>query len=107
MRLSYQVALTHYGEGLVPEITFPDSDPRYILDRDCLAFRATVDGKPVECLVTAELLLSEFGAKGMDEAEMRAAYRERKAKIQGLARSHIERGWVDPENRVFLTTRYT
>ena len=59
------------------------------------------------CLVSAELLSSEFGAKDMTEEEMRRAFLERKADFQAIVRDRIENGWVDDEDRIFLTTRYT
>lgn len=89
------------------EITFPAPDPQYVFDRDCLAFRAIAGGRTVMCLVTCELLYSNFGAKDFTEQEMRRAFREHSAQIQAIAKEHIENGWIDEEGRVFLTTRHT
>jgi hypothetical protein len=96
------------GSGPVAqEITFPNVEPLYVFDRDCLSFRAIVDGLlPVECIVTAELLLSQFGAKSFTEEDMRKAFQEHRAEIQALARTHIENNWIN-EGRIFLTTRFT
>jgi hypothetical protein len=88
------------------DIEFPDIEPRFVFDRDCLAFTARVGGHSVECLVTAEMLMTHFGAQEPSEEEMRAAYREHRAEIQSIARDHIQNGWVD-ESRLFLTTRFT
>jgi hypothetical protein len=89
------------------DIQFPEAEPRYVFERDCLGFRALADGKPVECMVTAELLFSRFKARDMSEEALRQAYREHKATIQGIARRHIENGWIDEENRVFLTSHFS
>jgi hypothetical protein len=89
------------------EIRFSDPDPRYVFDRDCLEFHALVDGKPVQCLVTGELLLARFGARDMTEDSLRQAYREHTAEIQEIARNHIANGWIDEEGRTVLTTRFT
>jgi hypothetical protein len=89
------------------EIQFAEVEPRYVFERDWLAFPARVDGKPVECLVTLELLMARFGAREPSEQAMRQAYREHRAAIQAIARNHIENGWSDEESRVFLTTRFT
>jgi hypothetical protein len=89
------------------EILFPDREPVYLFDRDCLAFRALVEGRPVECMITAELLLSRFGARDMTEGSLREAYRKHRAGIQAIARDHIENGWIDADHRLFLTTRFT
>ena len=92
----------------MPEaIAFPDVEPQYLFDRDCLAFRAFADGKPVQCLVTAELLMTSFGARGLSEQSMREAYRQHRPQIQELARLHINLGWIDSEGRVFLNKRHT
>jgi hypothetical protein len=86
---------------------FPDVEPTYEFDRDCLAFPALADGKAVTCLVTVEFLMARFGAREPSEQAMRQAYREHKEEIQAIARDHIEKGWIDEESRIFLTTRYT
>jgi hypothetical protein len=89
------------------EITFPDAEPQYVFDRDVLAFRAYADGKPLEVMVTAELMITHFSARDMTEDALRDAYHEHKGEIQQIASGHIENGWVDDEGRVFLTTRFT
>jgi hypothetical protein len=89
------------------DILFPEVEPRYVVERDCLGFRAVADGKHVECLVTAELLCSRFGSKEFTEKAMRRAFGEHREEIHAIARSLLEYGWIDDDNRVFLTTRYT
>ena len=89
------------------EILFPDQEPAYDFDRDLLVFQAVADGKSVECVVTAELLIARFGAHDPSPTSLRGAYREHLAEIQDIARGHIQHGWIDDERRVFLTRRYT
>jgi hypothetical protein len=89
------------------EILFPEVEPRYDFERDRLAFPASVDDKPLECLVSLELLMSRFGAREPGEEPTRQAYQEHKAEIQAIARHHIEMGWVSKDNVVLLTTRFT
>jgi hypothetical protein len=89
------------------DIRFPEVEPRYVFERDCLAFPASMDGQPIECLVTLELLMARFGVREPSEEAMRQAYREHRIAIQAIARNLIEYGWIDTDNRVFLTTRYT
>jgi hypothetical protein len=88
-------------------ITFPEAEPFYDFDNDCLAFHANVEGKTIECIVTLELLMASFRATDPSEETMRQSYREYKEEIQAIARTHIDNGWIDNEDRVFLTTRYT
>jgi len=89
------------------QIVFPEQQPRYDFDRDVLVFHALTDGKPVEVVVTGELLLSRFGASDMTEASLREAFSKNREPIHEIAREHIENGWIDEEGRVFLTTRLT
>jgi hypothetical protein len=88
------------------EIEFPDVEPRFVFDRGCLAFIARVGDTPVECLVTAELLMTHFGAQEPSEDALRAAYHEQRSEIQSIAKEHIQNGWVE-EGQVVLTTRFT
>lgn len=92
---------------MAEKITFPDSEPRYLSGRDCLAFDAVADDKPVECLITTELLFFRYGAGDPTEASLREAYQEHLAEIQEVARTHIKNGWIDEEGRVVLMTRFT
>jgi hypothetical protein len=89
-------------------IKFPDfPEPTYVFERECVSFPALVDGKPVECLVSMELLNKEFGLREFTGDAMRECYLQNREAIQRIARAHIEHGWIDDANRVFLTTRYT
>src|SRR5581483_6850260 len=89
------------------EILFPDVEPRYDFDRDCLAFPAKVAGKLTDCLVTLELLMQNFGAQEPTEEAMRRAYTEHKEEIRDMARTHIRLGWIDEDYHVILTTHHT
>jgi hypothetical protein len=92
----------------VPQnIQFVEGKPRYIFERDCLEFRALVDGRDVECLVTGELLMHRFGARAFTEDAFREAFTRHESEIHAIAQHHIEMGWINPENLVILTTRFT
>jgi hypothetical protein len=90
---------------MAEQIIFPDREPYWEFDRDCLSFPAFVDGKRVKCLVTAELLMARFGARIPSQEECKRAYEKHKAEIQDIARSLILAGQVMPNNEVLLTTR--
>ena len=92
---------------MAKEIEFPELEPVYIADRDCLIFRAIAYDKPVECVVTAGLLMANFGALDIDKESLLKSYQEHKPDIHTLAMNHIENGWIDEEGRVFLTKRFT
>lgn len=89
------------------EIVFPEIEPDYVFDRDCLAFPALVDGKSIACFASGELLMHRFGATAFTEKALREALARHKAKIHSIARHHIEMGWVNSENQVILTTHFT
>jgi hypothetical protein len=57
------VNLPPTGERPMPQlIVFPDTPPPiYLISLDALSFPALADGKPVDCIVTAELLLAPNG----------------------------------------------
>jgi hypothetical protein len=89
------------------EILFPEGELYYVFERDCLGFRALVDGKSVGCLVTGELLMHRFGASAFTEEAFREAYSKHEAEIHAIARHHIEMGWINSDNLVILTTLFT
>ncbi|MBI1918519.1 MAG: DUF1488 domain-containing protein [Planctomycetes bacterium] len=90
------------------EIVFPDvPPPSYLDERDCISFPAWADGKPVNCVVTAELLMQRFGLRTLDGEAMLEAYRQNRESIQGHARFYIEMGWIDPDHEVLLTRLLT
>jgi hypothetical protein len=90
------------------EIEFPDvPEPHHVFDRDCVWFPASVDGKPIGCLITLELLNKRFGLRTFDAEAMLEAFRENKGAIQKIAAHQIENGWIDEESHILLTTRFT
>jgi hypothetical protein len=102
------ITTSNGGDSLVAkEITFPEQLPLWLFEQDCLVFPALVDGKPVECMVTGEFLMTHFAARDMTEESMQRAYRDHKPEIQDIATNHIENGWIDEEGRIFLSMRFT
>jgi hypothetical protein len=88
-------------------IEFPDTATTYVGELECLAFRALVDGQPVECRVTAGLLMARFGARSEDEDALRQAFLEHGEEIQTIARDHLANGWIDEDGCLYLTTHFT
>lgn len=90
---------------MVAQIIFPDREPYWEFERDCLSFPAIVDGKPIKCLVSAELLMARFGARlPPSQEECKRAYEEHRAEIRDIARSLILAGQVMRNGEVLLTT---
>jgi len=89
------------------QIEFPDTPPLHLFQRDCVSFLARVDGRPVNCLVTAEFLWKNFGLSTFDGDAMLEAYQKNREAIQKIARDFIEAGWIGPDNEVLLTARFT
>src|SRR5947209_7580675 len=51
--------------------------------------------------------MHRFGARGFTEDAFREAFLRHEAEIRAIARHHIEMGWINSENLVILTTRFT
>jgi Protein of unknown function (DUF1488) len=84
------------------KIDFPDIPPRYVFERDCVAFPALVDGKPIRCMISMEALMQDFGARGHDEEEIMRAFHESRLRIQEAARRKLENGSVIPDEGVLI-----
>src|SRR5262245_11676755 len=84
-------------------VEFPEIPPTWLLERDCVAFPALVDRKPIRCMITAEALMQDYGARRPTEAESLRAFGDNKAAIQKVALQEIERGqYVIPEDEVLI-----
>jgi hypothetical protein len=86
------------------QIDFPDFEPRWVFDRDCVVFLALVDKKPVKCLISVEALIQQYGIK-YSEKDAVLAFRKHRDEIRELARRKIEAADYDDERgEVLLTT---
>ena len=86
-------------------ITFPELQPQFVVDRDCVSFPAQAGEARFKCLVTVELLMERFGARGPSEEEALRAYERHKEEIRVIARALIERGEVNSDGEVLITSR--
>jgi hypothetical protein len=73
------------------QIEFPYMPAEILLDRDSVFFGAYVDGKPVKCVISFEVLL---GARSDDPLQALNEFHERKPEIYQLAKQRIEQGEV-------------
>jgi len=83
-------------------LLFPDVEPFWVFDRDCLAFPAVLDGKTIRCLVTLETLIQNYGAKSPSELEMKRAFGENRAKIHDIARAMINTKQFDEHGEILI-----
>jgi hypothetical protein len=90
---------------MAKRVQFLPGQARHLPDRDAIEFPATVDGAPVRCLVSAELLIQRFGARSNAPGEVRAAFDDGLVVIEEALRKLIEAGHVDAEGEVVLTTK--
>jgi hypothetical protein len=90
---------------MAKNIQFHPNQARHLFDRDCIGFPATVDGHPVECIVSAELLIQRFGARNNSQNEVQAAFRSGLPVIQEAARKLIEAGCVNDKSEILLIPR--
>jgi len=89
------------------EIVFPETPaPSYVFERDCISFPARLDGKGLECLITAEVLMVRYHAKDPSEQSLFEAFNRFEKEIHEAAREQIQNRWLD-EGKVIITTRFT
>jgi len=86
-------------------VQFLPGQARHLPDWDAIELPATVDGGPVRCVVSAELLMRRFGARSNDPGEVRAAFDDGLVVIEEALRKLIEAGHVDAQGEVVLTTK--
>ena len=86
------------------DIFFPKITPSWIYERDCVRFYAAADGKPLQCLVSIEALMVNFGVHGPDPKQAIQAYLDNQQQIQELARLKIENGEYERGDEVVLRT---
>jgi hypothetical protein len=72
-------------------------------ERDAVAFPATVDGRPLTCLVTAEVLIRWFRARSNQVSEVEPAFARGQDDIEAVARKLIEAGQINAKNEVWIT----
>ncbi|HVL09822.1 MAG TPA: DUF1488 domain-containing protein [Burkholderiaceae bacterium] len=68
------------------DIEFPGVMPVYHGADLRLAFPAMVDGRQVECRISAEALKDHFGAKSVRETDLHDAFKAHRAEIESAAR---------------------
>jgi hypothetical protein len=90
---------------MAKRIQFLPDQARHLSDRDAVELPAAVDGDPVRCVVSAELLMQRFGARSNDPGEVRAAFDDGLVVIEEALRKLIEAGHVDAQGGVVLTTK--
>ena len=71
----------------VMQIHFPQERPEYCARDLVIAFPAEVDGKRVQCAITAEALEDHFGAPSLREDDLIAAFDSNRHPIEHAARA--------------------
>ncbi|MFX1764943.1 DUF1488 domain-containing protein [Paraburkholderia sp. A1RI-2L] len=72
------------------EISFPRVAPQYDAECYTLVFPVHVDGKRIQCGITAEALEDHFGAASIRETDLVSAFCEHRGAIEDAAASMIE-----------------
>ncbi|HTI18043.1 MAG TPA: DUF1488 domain-containing protein [Trinickia sp.] len=68
------------------DITFPEEAPEYCGRELTLAFTALVNGRRLQCTITAEALEDHFGAESPRFEDMVGAFDAHRARIQAATR---------------------
>lgn len=74
---------------MATEIFFPNVEPVWEFDRECVRFYAVVNQQTVVCLISAEALYRHFGAPNFEAAEAVAAFKANRPQIENAARRKI------------------
>ncbi|MDR3738231.1 MAG: DUF1488 domain-containing protein [Terracidiphilus sp.] len=77
-------------------ITFPRERPEYCGRDFILAFTAVVDGKRVQCAITAEALEDHFGAVSLREDDLISAFDAHRKAIEHAARRMLDEVGSNP-----------
>lgn len=84
------------------DIFFPEMEPTWVFDRDCVRFYAVVDGSPLRCLVTVEALMSHFGLRAPDPEAALQVFLDHQTQIQEAAFQKIETGETGSSDELVL-----
>lgn len=68
-------------------ITFPRTTPTYRGSNLTVGFDARVDGKNIDCAISAEALEDHFGAASSSAADLLKAFNRHRAEIENTARN--------------------
>jgi hypothetical protein len=90
---------------MAKSIEFLPDQARHLFDRGAIELPATVDGAPVRCIVSAELLIQRFGARNNAPNEVHGAFNEGLVIIQEALRKLIEASHLAAKGEVLLTTK--
>jgi len=110
LRLVFPAALaSRWMPGLFPERTviiekkleFPAPEPRYIFDREVVAFWGLDGDKRIRCEITEEALDDHFGGDRKDEVKAFVAHER---EIEGIARRRCLAGKTEPDGSVLIRT---
>ncbi len=71
-------------------ITFPDDPPVFDGANLAVRFTACVDGRPVECSITAEALEDHFGADSALEDTLLKAFERGRARIRSVCAEALD-----------------
>ncbi|MDR6203939.1 DUF1488 family protein [Paraburkholderia graminis] len=67
-------------------ITFPPTAPEYRGSDLTVGFGARIDGKSIDCAISAEALEDHFGARSPSSADLLNAFNHHRTEIQNTAR---------------------
>ncbi|MFM0511703.1 DUF1488 domain-containing protein [Paraburkholderia sp. RL17-373-BIF-A] len=68
-------------------ITFPHTTPEYRGSNLTVGFDAQVDGKSIDCAISAEALEDHFGAASPSSTDLLDAFNHHRAEIENTARN--------------------
>jgi Protein of unknown function (DUF1488) len=84
------------------DVYFPDVE-RYNFDPPAVVFPAMVDGRRVNCRISASALVARFRAADEAEASLLDAFRTHRSAIRSAAQKKIRQGFHQADEAILLT----
>ena len=86
------------------KMTFSDTPPRYVSNREIVSFVGEALGHPVRCAVSREALEDHFGADGRDIEGRLAGFHRNRSKIERMIKTKYLSWPVEEPEAVMLTS---
>ncbi|MFJ2991484.1 DUF1488 domain-containing protein [Pandoraea sp. NPDC087047] len=78
------------------QIEFPDHRPMFNYEELTIEFAVVVNGRPIDCAVSAEALESHFHAHSAEADDLLHAFEHGRSRIEALTREYLSMGLPGP-----------
>jgi hypothetical protein len=85
-----------FTRGVAMQIEFPDHRPVFNYEDLTIEFAVVVNGRPIDCAVSAEALEDHFGAYSARADDLLHAFEHGRSHIEALTRQYLTMGLAGP-----------